>query len=276
MKRARAMTAAGPVNLLLESSAGLGSALEVCAARGRDRGSFAGQVQFMGRAAWLKSSSLAGRARVRHAILRAALGAPPPRAREALNLHWLDARLFQVPRPLAAGWLGSGAPRWQFLVTEFVAATPLDAVLRRSEPVHRALLLTELARETARMHALHFVHRDLFLRNLLVLPEDRPRRLVFIDAWRGGERLQFRGAAYDLACLFLEGPSLLSPAEIRGWLAEYERERDALGKPIRPAQLWAGASRARRALLKRARAQPGRWRAPEPAVQDFDFAASAR
>jgi aminoglycoside/choline kinase family phosphotransferase len=126
------------------------------------------------------------------------------------------------------------------------------------------------------MHSLKFVHRDLYWRNVLVADAPAPRRLVFIDAWRGGARLQWRKAAYDLACLFLEGPSLLSAAETRTWLAAYTNERRALGEPLEVENMFAAANAARRGLLERARREPGRWRVPEAPVQEFDFVAAAR
>ena len=276
MKRTSTSSSVGRLELLLGSVDFVEAARELAVAQGQQRKRCACKVRFMNRDAWLKSSSLSGFARWRHAALRCALRTPPPRVREAPNLTWLEARLFQVPRPLAAGWLGGAFPSWQFLVTEFVSATPLDAVLRASARGERAALLSELARETARMHALHFVHRDLYWRNVLVANEALPRRLVFIDTWRGGERLQWRGPAYDLACLFLEGPSFLTSAEVRAWLREYTLERVALGDPVRSKKLWPAANSARRNLLSRARAEPGRWRVPEPAVQEFDFVAAAR
>ncbi len=276
MNSARASTAAGRLELLLASADFLDAARELAAERGVNRTRHAERIRFMDREAWLKAGALSGRARVRHGLMHCALRTPPPRVREAQNLEWLAARSFQVPRPLAAGWLGGAFPSWQFLVTEFVEATALDPVLRASAPAARAALLGELARETARMHAQGFVHRDLFWRNVLVTPATSTRRLVFIDAWRGGKRLQWRGPAYDLACLFLEGPSLLGADEIHAWLASYAAERQLQGNSIRANQLWSAANAARRALLERARAEPGRWRVPEPAVQEFDFVAAAR
>ncbi len=274
MNSARASTAAGQLELLLASADFLDAARGLAAERGPNRARHAEKIRFMERDAWLKASALGGRARVRHGLLHCALRTPPPRVREAHNLAWLGEHSFQVPRPLAAGWLGGAFPSWQFLVSEFVAATPLDHVLRASQPAARAALLAELARETARMHALGFVHRDLFWRNVLVTTDISARRLVFIDAWRGGKRVQWRGPAYDLACLFLEGPSLLRADEVHTWLAGYTAERKLLGKPLRESQLWSAANAARRSLLERARAEPGRWRVPEPAVQEFDFVAA--
>jgi hypothetical protein len=276
LKRASVDTEQGRLQLVLANPSLLEPARELALRFGLERAPRAGATRFAGESAWLKSSALAGRARLRHGAARVLLRAPPPRVREAANLDWLAARLFQVPRPLAAGWFGGAMPRWQFLVTAFVEGEPLEHFLRGAGAEERAALLVELARETARMHALHFVHRDLHLRNVLVAPATLPRRLAFLDAWRGGERLQLRGPAYDLASLFLEAPSLLTPGEIRAWLAEYAAERAALGAPLDSARTFGAATAARRSLLARARREPGRWRIPEPPVQDFDFEAAAR
>lgn len=276
MKPAHARTAEGALELLLASSDFLEAARELAAERGANRARQAEKIRFMGADAWLKASKLSGRARLRHGLMRCALRTPPPRVREAQNLAWLAEHSFQVPRPLAAGWLGGAFPGWQFLVTAFIEATPLDHALRASEPAARAALLAELARETARMHSLEFVHRDLFWRNVLVPRTASTHKLVFIDAWRGGKRIQWRGPAYDLACLFLEGPSLLKPDEIRAWLAAYTAECAAGCRPVNANRLWPAANTARRSLLQRARDEPGRWRVPEAAVQEFDFVVAAR
>lgn len=264
----------GRLEMLAESKTAIEPAVALCLEHAQAASRFAGPVLFQGHDAWLKADVLSGRARLRHAALRLTLNTPPPRVREAFNLAWLDARLFQVPLPLAAGWFGGAIPSWQFLVMQRVDARPLGEVLRAGGKLERTALLLELARETARMHALHFVHRDLFWRNVLVYPEPTSRRLVFIDAWRGGEWLQWRGAGYDLACLFLEGPSFLSKDEIRSWLANYIEERQALDKPASERSLWLSANAARRSLLARTLREPGRWRASEPLVQEFDFAAA--
>ena len=280
MKRLRVATDRGSLELLVSRGEFESAAVDFALGlpTGVGPGALAGPVEFAGQRAWFKAGPLAGRARLRHGLARVCAGAPPPRAREALNHHWLMARLFQVPAPLAAGWFGGSFPRLQFLVSAFVEAEPLAQRLGQlppSDPNRRAWL-AELAREAARMHALHFVHRDLYLRNVLVGPTELPRRLWFIDAWRGGERLQLRGPAYDLACLFFEAASLCSAGELREWLGQYAEERSAQGAPMNPERLFAAATRARAALCARARREPGRWRLDLPLRQDFDFAAAAR
>lgn len=204
------------------------------------------------------------------------LGAPLPRMREAFNHAWMLARVFQAPAPLAAGVLGARAPRAQFLISEFLPGEPAGVRVRAAAAAERGALLRELALEVARLHALHFVHRDLHWRNLWWCEARAGRHLWFLDAWRGGERWQLRGPAYDLACLFLEGPSFLREDECRTWLASYLEERRALGKPANAARLFARATRDRRALVEQLKREPGRWRADEAPVQSFDFAAAIR
>ncbi|HTF90987.1 MAG TPA: lipopolysaccharide kinase InaA family protein [Planctomycetota bacterium] len=276
MKLVATDTPAGRLELAIFDPEYLEAARELVLAHAGDSAGFAGAVRFMGRDAWMKSSLLRGRARFRHSLRHTLLRAPLPRVREAINLAWLEQHAFQVPHPFAAGSLGGAAPRWQFLISEFVAGTPLDERLRAADASERGELLLELAQETARMHALGFVHRDLFWRNFLVATAPAKRRLVFIDAWRGGARRQARGPAYDLACLFLEGPSILRESEIRAWLLEYAKARAAKGLPIPGQGFWSAASSARNDLLARVRREPGRWRVPEAPVQEFEFEAAAR
>ena len=185
----------------------------------------------------------------------------------------MRARLFRAPRPLAAGWIERGAAiEAQLLATELVeGARPLDEALREVPPAGRAALLDELADETARLHALHFVHRNLFPRNLLVAPPSGkngdPRRLWWIDAWRGGAALPGRGPAYDLGCFMLAGAGLLAADEQRRLVARYLAERAAQGRPADARRLLAAAARTRERLLRQIEREPGRWRErapPEP------------
>jgi len=219
-------------------------------------------VELAGRAAHLKASPLAGRARWRHAFRAHVLGRSLPRFREYENLAWLRARDFRAPEPLAAGALWGGAlPRFQFLFSaEVPAARTLLDELETGDPALRPELLGELAREVARLHALGFVHRDLYPRNLLVAERERGRRLVFLDAWAGGPGLQLRGAAYDLACFFLEGSELLAPEEEGELLAGYFAERAARGRPVERQAFLGRVVRARAALFEQLQRDPGRRR----------------
>jgi hypothetical protein len=236
-------------------------------------------VELGPRAAWLKAGSLGGRAAWRYGLRRALVRLAPPRVRELQNLAWLRARLFRAPEPLAAGYIARGLRlRFQFLVTARVEGVrPLDEALDHAAGEARAALLAELAREVARMHALRFVHHDLYLRNVLVTPphvgEGDPRRLMFVDAWRGGPHYPWRDAAYDLGCLMLEGAGLLSLDEQRELVRLYLAERAAQGRPADATALLAAAGRERAAQLRRAQRQPERWRRAERPVEDWDASA---
>ena len=233
-------------------------------------------VELCGRPGWLKGGPPRGSAALRYGLRWRLARRAPPRGREYANLSWLEARLFRVAAPLACGWILRGARlRFQFLVTALSEdARPLESILDESTPSERAGLVDELARESARMHALSFVHRDLYLRNVLVLPAHvgpgDPRRLVFIDAWRGGPHHVGRGPAYDLGCLMLEGASVLTREEQARFVHGYLEERSGQGKPARAQSLLRSAERARASLLARARREPGRWRLDEPPAPNWD------
>ncbi|MCK6446794.1 MAG: lipopolysaccharide kinase InaA family protein [Planctomycetes bacterium] len=241
--------------------------LEAFVAPGRS----ARELELGSRRVWLKASALRGRARLRHGLRAKLLLRPAPREREFRALNWLRERIFQAPEPLVAGTLSRfGFPSFQFLATELVPdATPLDAALASAEPPARARWLAELARETARMHALHFVHRDLFLRNVLVAPSD-VRELWFIDCWRGGDALPGRDAAWDLGCFFLEAASLCSVDEQRAFLARYVAERATQHAPVEPRGFVEHVERVRAAWLARVRREPGRWRQTTPPAPHWD------
>jgi tRNA A-37 threonylcarbamoyl transferase component Bud32 len=175
-----------------------------------------------------------------------------PCVREHENLRWLRARLFQAPEPLAAGacWRG-GMPTFQFLLTRAVPdARTLDAFLAASAAAERALVLDELAREVARMHALGFIHHDLFPRNILVT-DAGPSRVWFLDCWAGGPGHLARGPAYDLACLTL-GAEPFAADEVERLFAAYLDERRAQDRPADVLELGAATERARAALAQRA------------------------
>lgn len=231
-------------------------------------------LDLAGQAAWFKGSPLRGHASRRHA-LRGLCGLALPRLREYTNLAWLAERLFRVPEPLVAGCVRQGGlPRYQFLVTRHLEQVePLDTFLPGAPPELRALLVRELAHEVARMHALHFVHHDLFVRNVLVGPP-RPaggdqRRLLFIDAWRGGPGYLPRGAPYDLACLMLEGAALFSAAEQDLFFREYLTERAVQAQAPSRERLLRATARNRAALSARITREPTRWRGPGAPVLDW-------
>jgi hypothetical protein len=222
------------------------------------------RVELAGTQAWFKRSLLRGRSRWRWAMRRV------PRVREHDNLVWLLRTLFQVPVPLAAGKLVQrGLPLRQFLFTQDMpGVVPLDQLLCGGAHPARAIVLDELARETARMHALGFVHHDLYTRNVLVLPDQNARRVAFVDAWAGGPSPQLRSGAYDLACFFLRADRELTEGEAQRFLALYAAERAAQGRPIDAQRMLARAKRLRARLVRRLIARPHELRGePVPGVE---------
>ncbi len=168
--------------------------------------------------------------------LRAALtGRPFPRVCEWHNLGWLRRHLFVAPRPLAAGIvLQEGRVSAQWIATEWMHGyAPWEAVWADSLPSERLSRVERLASTVARLHALDFVHGDLFERNLMVQP-DRPQGPVaLLDAWSGGPRGHRRGWVYDLACLSLPWPVAWSPELQVHFLETYRAARAQQGRPIR-------------------------------------------
>ncbi len=253
------------------------SAVEPAIAAALDGRATARRIELGGRAAWLKGGPLAGSAAWRYGLRRSVLRLFPPRGRELANLAWLRARLFRVPEPLAGAWVSRG-PRlgFQLLVTGFVEdARSLESALEDPATGERLELIEELAREAARMHALRFIHHDLHLRNLQITPphegEGDPRRLLWLDCWRGGPHHPWRDAAYDLGCLMLEAAGLLDLAEQRRFVAEYLAEREAQGRPADGPALLSAAARERERLLRRVAREPGRWRSARPPVKEWDW-----
>lgn len=218
------------------------------------------ELAVAGRRAWVKASPLRPRVGVRHALRHLVLRQHLPREREFDNLRWLRERLFEAVEPLAAGGLiHAGRPRFQVLVSALEeGASPFEEVFPGASRGERSDLLRELAGEISRLHALHFVHRDLFPRNLLVRERHAGRRLVLLDTWAGGPGPGLRGPAYDLACWFLE-PDLFTEEETRLFWGAYIQGLEAQGARPQP-DLAARVDRARRALIERLRREPGRLR----------------
>lgn len=208
-------------------------------------------------AAYFKGSRLCAGPGLRHALRRALGRAEIPRLQEFANLAWLRAQGFLAPRPLLAGVLERGGlPCYQFLFSEFVPDAPdLAVLLPRAAPELRGELLDALARDLAGLHALGFVHRDLFPRNLLGCVSNTGSRCAFLDAWRAPPGRSRRGPEHDLGCLFLEG--LLTSAETARFLDVYAGESARLGRRLPPS--WpTRVQRARQAVYRReSRRRPG-------------------
>lgn len=232
-------------------------------------GAFSALVELDGVDAWLKSDAVFERARLRMSVRRW-LGVAAPCVVEYRNLLWLRTHGFRAPEPLAAGVLLDGIyVRRQLLATRWLGEhRTLEQHLRTASGPERRARLDELARELARLHALGFVHRDLFLRNLLV--DDAPG-IVLIDCRRGGRGRPLRDASYDLGCLMLEGAGVLALDEQREVFTRYFAERAAHGMPGEPAATLAAANRARGALLERIAHAPSRWRSASPPLAHWPW-----
>lgn len=179
-------------------------------------------------------------------------GRHAPHTCEFDNLNWLRERLFLAPEPLAAAVvLRWRVPRFQMLVTARVeGATTLDEHWIACDERRRRALALELADVVSRMHALHFVHGALDPRRVLVRAEASGGNLWLTDCWRGGERLQRRGASDDLASLLVRAPEWLGAPLQREFLAAYLAGRERQGRPERhPRRFLERVARARRKLV---------------------------
>lgn len=202
------------------------------------------------------------------------------RLREYANLRWLRDRLFQAPRPIAAGLSSqSGRPGFQFLLSEEIAdAVNLELYLgrtasaggsRASEPLElaglsseRAGVLMDLAREIARMHALRFEHGDLTPDHVLVGPASQLSRIHFMHPSRGGPRVFARRAQRDLADLLTRTQRVMTEAEARSFVEVYVDERRAQGHPIDAQHLAREIDRRRAASAQATPPEIPRARAP--------------
>lgn len=237
----------------------------------KDGARFGEFTDFGAERAYWKGGPLAPRSAMRHALRATLLRIPPPRLAEYFHLSWMTERHFRCALPLAGAvlWRG-GVPRYQFLATRAVPdATPMDRWLREErDPRARAAVIDEVARETARMHALRFVHRDLYPRNLVVAAPEAGRRVAFLDAWRGGERLQTRGAAHDIGCFLLHAHQDLARDEQRRFWSRYLDERTAQGRPV--GARWArDVERARTRERSKLARDPARLRGREMPAADW-------
>lgn len=235
-----------------------------------------------GAATWLKAGPLSPSGARRHGR-RALLGLPTPRQAELAHLVWLEARLFRVPRPrFAVAVLRRGRVLYQALATTLVAeAAPFEAANRDAAPHDRLALAEELGRELGRMHALGFLHADLYPRNVLVAPREHGdpagRRLVWLDCWAGGpghgDRGLARPLARDLGTWFAWAVDAWSARERRACLAAYVAARRENGRAVVSlARLAAGLTRERRRELRRLERDPRRLRGARFPRAGYDVA----
>ncbi len=246
----------------VELERAIGERVALAAREGRV---LAERFDFEGRALWLKGDHLPGKARWRHTLWRAA-GRLTPRERELERLNWLRARLFRAPEPIACGVVSSGVVlRYHFLAMHALGPNePLSSAWTHARENERFTWIDELAAELARLHALHVVHRNLFLRNVLV---DRaappasgdPRRLILIDPWRAGAPLPRRGFDYDLGALLLDAVGVWSAEELTRFLVRYFEQREAQHAPEHRRDLLSRAAQRRIELARRTRRDIPQW-----------------
>ncbi|MEM6672020.1 MAG: lipopolysaccharide kinase InaA family protein [Planctomycetota bacterium] len=221
----------------------------------------------------LKGGPLASRGVRRHGLRRALLAAPAPCEAERRNLEWLSKRLFRCAEPVASVTLRRrGAPVQQLLATRWVAgADPFDDAWQRAADPERRALAEEVGREVGRMHALRFLHGDLYPRNALVTQRaddggpGHGRRIVWIDAWAAGPTAWRRGAPYrverDLGAWFSEAADWMDRAQQDQLLTAYADARAANGRPIPNLDTFLQRIRsARRAELAKLEREPRRLR----------------
>lgn len=255
--------------------------LEWCAELGERRSGC--RREFGETRAILKGGPLSRSGARRHGLRRASLGAPAPCAAEFLNLTWLRRRLFRAAEPLGAVTVTRlGVPRHELLVTREVrSALPFDRAVAAAAADRRRALFEELGREVGRMHALRFLHADLYPRNVLVTaPESgvdpgHGRSLVWIDVWAGGptawRRGNLRRLEDDLGAWFGEAADWMTPADSEGLLTAYVRSRAANGRPVPDLSRLVGRiQRARRRELARFEREPRRLRGRPFPVAGWD------
>ncbi len=214
----------------------------------------------------------------RHRLRGIFLGAPLPALSEFRALTWLRERLFQAPQPLAALEVRAGfgigrvrRPIAQLLVTSTVPdAQSFRGAWDESEPAEQARLCRELGTEVGRMHALHFLHADLYPRNVLVTRatpkhDTSSRRLWFIDSWAGGPTAwrngSLRRVESDLGTWLADFEPGLMEAPLRELLTSYAQAREDNGRPVADKTRWlASVADARRQELRKLERQRYRLR----------------
>lgn len=216
-------------SLYAATEQGLGEALALARQQRSQLSATSEAVEWQGLRCWYKHDRWRAKTSWRYALKRL-LGLPLPRRAEFANLEWLRARCFLAAEPLVVGeWRRAGIPRYGFLITRQVErASTIDQGWTLRSPEERRALLVELARELARMHALRFVHRDVYARNLLVREDQGQGRIVFLDCWAGGPGWNWRSAHYDVQCLRDDAQRWCQPEEWELWTATYSAECAAL------------------------------------------------
>ena len=232
---------------------------------------------------FLKGGPLSRRGARRHALRRLLLRAPAPCEAEYRNLTWLRERLFRAAEPLGAVTESQfGIPRRELLLTRAVpAAPPFDEAAAGASPRRRAELFAELGREVGRMHALRFLHADLYPRNVLAAapcPEPGPgygRSLVWLDTWAGGPTAWRRGSLRrvedDLGAWFSLAADWMGPGDDEALLTSYVRARSENGRPLKSlGRFVRSVQQSRRRELSKLEREPRRLRGKPFPIAGWD------
>jgi len=211
---------------------------------------------------WLKGGPLRRHAAWRHGLAWRVLLRLPPRLRECSGVRELSAAGLECLEPvLAAARFEGGRCTGQALaLRREEEAIPFATVLRGLGALERLQHTRALAVAVAALHGAGVDHRDLYLRNALVVRRGAQRRVVLIDHWRGvrrdggtglrpigtglrplgtglrplGSRLRplaAARAARGLGQILVEAPRDLTPDEVLELLGQYfaHRNIDPLG-----------------------------------------------
>jgi hypothetical protein len=217
--------------------------------------------------AFVKAAPLSPSGARRHGRARL-WGRAAPRVRELHHLEWLRSRLFRVPRPLFAATLHTPC-----MLVHQALATEVIPGARPFAPDDARELAEEFGRELGRMHALGFLHADLYTRNVLVAAPEHGaaggRRLVWIDCWAGGPghsdgrlaRHCGRALVRDLGTWASEAADTWARADQARFLTAYLAARVANGRPVQGCNgLLAAVAAERRRELRRLERDPARLR----------------
>ena len=151
-------------------------------------------IQLSQTQAWVKGGRLKLESSLRHGVRSYWMKRAFPRVNEFRNLGSLRAAGIRAVRPLVAGvWRQGWRAKLQFLGTEWIPEAPSIAQMVSAGHADLDAALDSCGVLVARLHKLHFEHRDCFPRNFIFDPKGRA---WVLDAWRGGitENLKRPGA----------------------------------------------------------------------------------
>ena len=207
---------------------------------------------------------------LRLGLRRWLLGTPAPCEAESAHLTWMRKRLFRAAEPLGSVTIHRlGFPCRELLVTRRVeGAQPFHAAVVAAPPPRRARLFAELGREVGRMHALRFLHAELYPRNVLVTePCDQPgpgfgRSLIWRGTGEGGPTAWRRGnlgrVEDDLGAWFSRAADWMRREDADALLLAYAASRLDNGRPVESLPgLVRSIQRSRRRELARLERSPG-------------------